>query len=253
MLKNIGGSTLVFLESTGKITLLTIKTIRSIPKVRLAEVFRQMVKLGIDSLPIVLLTIMFTGMVLAIQTSKEFVRFGAGASVGGVVAIAMGRELVPVLAGVVVAGRVGAAIAAEIGSMKVTEQIDALIVMATDPIAYLVLPRFLAIVLMLPLLIILGNAIGSFGGYVVATNYVDISSENYIKSIQAFVAPFDILGGMIKGLFFGGIVAIIGCYKGMGAKQGAEGVGVATTASVVLSIILIFIFNYVLSFLLFVY
>lgn len=253
MLKNIGVSMLEFLEGTGKITMLTVKTIRSIPRVRLAEAFRQMVKLGIDSLPIVLLTIMFTGMVLAIQTAKEFVRFGAGASVGGVVAIAMGRELVPVLAGVVVAGRVGAAIAAEIGSMKVTEQIDALVVMATDPIAYLVSPRFLAIIFMLPLLIVLGNAIGSFGGYIVATNYVDISSESYIKSIQAFVAPFDIIGGMIKGVFFGGIVAIVGCYKGMGAKQGAEGVGVATTASVVLSIILIFVFNYILSFLLFVY
>ena len=127
------------------------------------SIVRQMAKLGADSLPIVMMTILFTGMVFSVQTAKEFVRFGASSSVGGIVAIAMGRELVPVLTGVVVAGRIGAAIAAEIGTMKVTEQIDALKVMATNPTTYLVVPRFLAIVLMMPVLIVFANTIGNIG------------------------------------------------------------------------------------------
>ena len=142
----------------------------------------------------------------------------------------MGRELVPVLTGVVVAGRIGAAIAAEIGTMKVTEQIDALKVMATNPTTYLVVPRFLAIVLMMPVLIVF----------------------TYINSIKMFAEPFDMVGGMLKSAVFGGIIAIVACYKGLGAKQGAEGVGIATTGSVVLSIVLIFITNYFLSILLYV-
>jgi conserved hypothetical integral membrane protein len=238
--------------STGKIVNLFWETCRRLPEANVAETVRQMAKLGTDSLPIVVVTTMCTGMVLAVQTAKEFVRFGAADSVGGIVAIAMGRELAPVLAGVVVAGRIGAAIAAEIGTMKVTEQIDALRVMATNPISYLVVPRFIAIVLMLPILIIFANVVGSIGGWIVATNYADISSYSYIDSIQVFTEPWDLVGGMIKGGFFGAIIAIVGCHKGLGAQQGAEGVGVATTASVVLSIILIFVTNYFLSVILFV-
>ena len=238
--------------STGKIVNLFWETCRRLPEANVAETVRQMAKLGTDSLPIVVVTTMCTGMVLAVQTAKEFVRFGAADSVGGIVAIAMGSELAPVLAGVVVAGRIGAAIAAEIGTMKVTEQIDALRVMATNPISYLVVPRFIAIVLMLPILIIFANVVGSVGGWIVATNYADISSYSYIDSIQVFTEPWDLVGGMIKGGFFGAIIAIVGCHKGLGAQQGAEGVGVATTASVVLSIILIFVTNYFLSVILFV-
>jgi len=238
--------------STGKIVNLFLETCRRLREANVAETVRQMAKLGTDSLPIVVVTTMCTGMVLAVQTAKEFVRFGAANSVGGIVAIAMGRELAPVLAGVVVAGRIGAAIAAEIGTMKVTEQIDALRVMATNPISYLVVPRFIAIVLMLPILIIFANVVGSIGGWIVATNYADISSYSYIDSIQVFTEPWDLVGGMIKGGFFGAIIAIVGCHKGLGAQQGAEGVGVATTASVVLSIILIFVTNYFLSVILFV-
>ena len=238
--------------STGKIVNLFLETCHRLREANVAETVRQMAKLGTDSLPIVVVTTMCTGMVLAVQTAKEFVRFGAADSVGGIVAIAMGRELAPVLAGVVVAGRIGAAIAAEIGTMKVTEQIDALRVMATNPISYLVVPRFIAIVLMLPILIIFANVVGSIGGWIVATNYADISSYSYIDSIQVFTEPWDLVGGMIKGGFFGAIIAIVGCHKGLGAQQGAEGVGVATTASVVLSIILIFVTNYFLSVILFV-
>ena len=143
----------------------------------------------------------------------------------GIVAIAMGRELVPVLAGVVVAGRIGAAIAAELGTMKVTEQIDALRVMATSPVRYLVCPRVLAIALMMPVLIVFGNFIGNAGGYLVAHFYADISSFTYLNSIKTLSEPFDIFGGMIKGVVFGVIISIVGCYKGLHARQGAEGVG----------------------------
>ncbi|HIU63763.1 MAG TPA: ABC transporter permease [Candidatus Avacidaminococcus intestinavium] len=252
MSEQLGSFILDFCGATGRVINLFLATCVRLKETNGRETIRQMARLGADSLPIVLMTIMFTGMVLAVQTSKEFVRFGAAASVGGVVAIAMGRELAPVLTGVVVAGRVGAAIAAEIAAMKVTEQIDALRVMATNPITYLVVPRFVAAVVMLPVLVVFANAIGSFGGWVVATNYADISSFTYINSIKVFMKSFDLVSGMIKGAVFGGIIAIIGCYKGLNAKQGAEGVGVATTAAVVLSIILIFISNYFLSLILFV-
>lgn len=159
------------------------------------ETIRQMSRLGADSLPIVLMTILFTGMVFALQTATEFVRFGAASSVGGIVAIALGRELVPVLTGVVVAGRIGAAIAAELGTMKVTEQIDALKVMATNPITYLVVPRFLAAVLMMPVLIIFANGIGNIGGWVVAHYYAGISNFTYVNSIKVFADIFDVTGG----------------------------------------------------------
>ncbi len=238
--------------STGRIVNLFFDTCARLRHANIRETIRQMARLGADSLPIVLMTIMFTGMVLAMQTAKEFVRFGASSSVGGVVAIAMGRELAPVLTGVVVAGRVGAAIAAEIGTMKVTEQIDALRVMATNPTTYLVVPRFLAAVLMLPILVVFANAIGSIGGWIVATSYAGISSFTYTNSIKVFMEPFDLISGMIKASVFGAIIAIVGCHKGLHTRQGAEGVGISTTAAVVLSIILIFISNYFLSIILFV-
>ena len=256
MLKSIceamGNRILAFCAASGKLTLLLLATLRRLKDANAKEVVRQMALLGADSLPIVMMTILCTGMVFSVQTAKEFVRLGASSSVGGIVAIAMARELVPVLTGVVVAGRIGAAIAAELGTMKVTEQIDALRVMATSPISYLVAPRFIAIALMMPVLIVYSNVVGSVGGWLVATNYADISSYVYLESIKTFAEPWDMIGGMIKGVFFGGIIAIIGCHKGLNAKQGAEGVGLATTASVVLSIILIFISNYFLSVILFV-
>ena len=162
-------------------------------------------------------------------------------------AIAMARELVPVLVGVVVAGRIGAAIAAELGTMKVTEQIDALRVMAANPVSFLVVPRFIAMVLMMPLLVVFANFIGNIGGWIVAHYYAGIGTFTYTNSIKMLAEFYDVFGGMLKSCVFGGIIAIIGCYKGLNAPNGAEGVGLATTASVVLSIILIFIFNYFLS------
>ena len=247
-----GAFILNFCRVTGQMMLLFIDTLKKLKAASIKETLRQMALLGADSLPIVLLTMLCTGMVFSVQTAKEFVALGASNTVGGIVAIAMGRELVPVLTGVVVAGRIGAAIAAELGTMKVTEQIDALRVMATSPVQYLVAPRFLAAALMMPVLIVFGNFIGNAGGYFVAHYYADIGSFTYLNSIKQFCEMFDVAGGMIKGVFFGAIISIVGCFKGLNAEKGAEGVGLATTASVVLSIILIFIADYFLTVLLYV-
>lgn len=247
-----GAFVLNFCQVTGQMMLLFIDTLKKLKHASIRETLRQMALLGADSLPIVLLTMLCTGMVFSVQTAKEFVALGASNTVGGIVAIAMGRELVPVLTGVVVAGRIGAAIAAELGTMKVTEQIDALRVMATSPVQYLVAPRFIAISLMMPMLIVFGNFIGNAGGYFVAHYYADIGSYTYLNSIKRFCEMYDVVGGMIKGVAFGAIISIVGCFKGLHADKGAEGVGLATTASVVLSIILIFIADYFMTVLLYV-
>jgi len=247
LLEQIGASVLRGLEHVGRVVMLCGETLYHLRRSNFKLTVYQMAHLGVDSLPIVLLTILFTGMVLTVQTAHEFIKFGAQSSIGGVVAIAMGRELAPVLTGVVVAGRVGAAITAEIGSMKITEQIDALRVMATNPIAYLVVPRFIACVLMMPVLVVFANVIGTAGGYLVATTYAGLTSYTFLHSIEVFAELNDVVGGLIKSMFFGGIVAIIGCYKGLTTKNGAEGVGRATTGSVVTSIVIIFISNYFLS------
>ena len=256
MLKSIceamGNRILAFCAASGKLTLLLLATLRRLKDANAKEVVRQMALLGADSLPIVMMTILCTGMVFSVQTAKEFVRLGASSSVGGIVAIAMARELVPVLTGVVVAGRIGAAIAAELGTMKVTEQIDALRVMAANPVSYLVVPRFIALVLMMPVLVVFANFIGNIGGWVVAHYYAGIGSFTYENSIRTLAEFYDVFGGMVKSCVFGAIIAIVGCHKGLNAPNGAEGVGLATTASVVLSIILVFITNYFLSIVLYV-
>jgi len=252
ILEKIGSRVLVQLELGGQIVLLAFDTLfhlRRMPNMR--HVLLQMAHLGVDSLPIVLLTLLFTGMVMTVQSAHEFIKYGAQSSVGGVVAVAMGRELAPVMTGVVFAGRVGAAITAEIGTMKVTEQIDALRVMATNPVAYLVVPRLIACVFMLPILVTFGDIIGTVGGYLVATLYAGIGSFTYLHSIKIFAVVNDVTGGLVKSMFFGAIVAIIGCYKGLTTAEGAEGVGKATTSSVVTSMIMIFVSNYFLSLILY--
>lgn len=251
-LEKIGRQVIDVLEHTGQIMLLigqTFMSLRRSPNGR--HVLRQMAHLGVDSLPIVALTMLFTGMVMTVQIAHEFIKYGAQSSVGGVVAIAVGRELSPVLTGVVAAGRVGAAITAEIGSMKVTEQIDALRVMATNPVAYLIVPRLIACVVMLPVLVIFADMIGTVGGYLVATLYAGINSFTFMNSIKVFAVINDVTGGLIKSMFFGAIIAVVGCYKGLTTAEGAEGVGQATTGSVVTSMILIFISNYFLSLILY--
>ncbi|WP_196593097.1 MlaE family ABC transporter permease [Pectinatus sottacetonis] len=251
ILEKIGSVVLKILGTWGGFVILFAQTLtqcKHIPRPR--HVLVQMAHLGVDTLPIVTLTMLFTGMVITLQTATEFIRFGAQSTIGGVVTIAVGRELGPVLTGVVAAGRVGAAITAEISTMKVTEQIDALKVMAANPIKYLVVPRFIACMFMLPLLVVFGDIIGTFGGWIVAS-YYDISSFMYMQSINTFVIAHDFTGGLIKAVVFGAIIAIIGCYYGINAENGAEGVGKATTKSVVDAIIAIFFFNCFLSIILY--
>lgn len=252
IVENIGRQVIRSIENSGRIVILISQVLYHLRRPpRMRHVLQQMVHLGVDSLPIVLLAMLFTGMVITLQTANSFIKYGAQSSVGGVVAISMARELAPVITSVVVAGRVGAAIAAEIGTMKVTEQIDALRVMAVNPIQYLVIPRLIACVIMVPMLVVFADVIGTIGGYLVATLYSGIGSVTYLNSIQGFVEVFDVVGGLIKAMFFGGIIAIIGCYKGLTTEEGAEGVGLSTTAAVVSSMTIIFISNYFLSLLLY--
>ena len=243
----LGRQIFEFLESTGRTAQLLFQTLIQLRRINIRHVIYQMAHLGVDTMPIVFMMIVFTGMVMVWQATPALSRAGAQSTTGGLVALAMFRELGPVLSAVVMAGRVGAAITAEIGSMKVTEQIDALRVMATDPIAYLVVPRFVACILMTPMVVTFANVMGIAGGFMVATTYTDVGPYTFIYSIETFTEFADFTGGLIKSMFFGGIVAIVGCLKGMGAKEGAEGVGQATTSSVVTSIVWIFVMNYFLS------
>lgn len=240
------------LEEFGTIVLLYVETMRQLRhRPRIRHIVSQMSHLGVDSLSIVSLTLLFTGVVFTLQTASQFIRFGAQSTVGAVIAIAIGRELGPVLVGVVCAGRVGSAITAEISTMKVTEQIDALRVMAVNPVDYLIVPRMLACMVVVPLLTVFGDIIGILGGWAVAVYYSGISSYLYISSIDRFCDVFDITGGMIKAVFFGNVIAVLGCYYGLHSPDGAEGVGKATTRTVVASIIVIFLLNAVLTFILF--
>lgn len=247
-LEIIGASVLELLYFIGDVMLLFIGAVKQMPvKIRLRHVIHQMSHLGVDTLPIVSLTMMFTGMVMTLQVANEFIKMGAESTVGGIIAIAIGRELGPVLVGVVAAGRVGSAMTAEISTMKVTEQIDALRVMGTNPLGYLVVPRMLACMIMVPLLTVYGDVIGVVGGWGVAKYYAGISSYVYVTSIPEYAVLNDLTGGLVKAVVFGVVIAVLGCYYGMKAPEGAEGVGKATTRSVVSAIVVIFMLNVLLS------
>ena len=236
----------------GTVVLLYASIVRQFKgKIRWRSIVSQMSHLGVDSLTIVSLTLLFTGVVITLQTAAKFIEFGAQSTIGGVVAMAIGRELGPVLVGVVCAGRVGAAITAEIATMKVTEQIDALRVMAVNPEGYLILPRMIACMVVVPILTVFGDIIGVAGGWATAVYYSDISSYTFMNGIHTFVEVFDLTGGMVKAVFFGNVIAVLGCYYGLTCPEGAEGVGRATTRTVVTSIIVIFMLNAVLTFILF--
>lgn len=215
------------------------------------ELLRQMVKVGIDSLPVVLLTAMFTGMVLALQTFTVLRRFNAESFVGSLVSLSMVRELSAVLTGLIVAGRAGSAMGAELGTMRVTEQIDALEVMATEPVHYLVVPRVWAATAMLPLLVIIGNAIGIFGGYLVSVVLMGANPVSYLDNTFRFMDLNDFFSGVIKAAVFGHLLALVGCQKGFYTTGGAEGVGRATTSAVVTASIAILIADFFLTKLLF--
>lgn len=220
-------------------------------KINRRNTLEQMAVVGPDSLAIALVTAGFVGMVFTIQVSREFINFGAGRAVGGVLAIALTRELAPVLTAVVIAGRVGSAFAAEIGTMQVTEQIDALYVLKTDPIEYLVVPRLLASCLMLPILTILSLLTGLAGGLLVATSLYGISQLVFLDSAQDFLGIWDLISAMIKSMVFGGLIAIIGCSWGLTTTGGAKGVGQSTTTAVVTALLAIFISNFFLSWVMF--
>jgi len=211
----------------------------------------QMALVGPASLLIALTTAAFVGMVFTIQVAREFLSLGAGSAVGGVLALALGRELAPVLTAVVLAGRVGSAFAAELGTMQVTEQVDALYVLKTDPIDYLVIPRVIACCLMLPILTVFSLLTGLAGGWLIATNLYGIPQSVFLDSIQSFLGLWDLFSAPIKGFFFGALIAVIGCSWGLTTTGGAKGVGQSTTTAVVTSLLAIFISNFFLSWLMF--
>ena len=251
-LEALGGFVLRRFESFGTIVLLYAETMRQLThRPRMRHILAQMSHLGVDSLAIVCLTLLFTGVVLTLQMAHEFIKYGAQSTIGAVIAIAIGRELGPVLVGVVCAGRVGAAITAEISTMKVTEQIDALRVMAVNPVDYLIVPRMIACMIVVPILTVFGDFIGVLGGWVVAVYYSGISSYLFTNSLHMYVDAYDLTGGLIKAIFFGNVIAVRGCYYGLHSPAGAEGVGHATTRTVVASIIVIFILNALLTLILF--
>ena len=215
------------------------------PKV--AKTFAQMNRIGVESLTIIILTGLFTGMVLALQTYIGFQRVGGEQLIGAVVALGIIRELGPVLTGLMVTGRAGSAITAEIGSMVITEQIDALKTLRINTFQYLVIPRILASTVILPFLTVFSMIFGIIGGYIVCVHVLELSHEDYESSIRNYVELADIRGGLIKAAFFGFILSAVGTYKGMGTSGGARGVGMATTQSVVAGSILILIANYFLT------
>jgi len=215
------------------------------------EWLRQMVRLGIDSIPVVVLTSLFTGAVLALQTYIGFRRVHAENFVGSVVALAMLRELAPVLVALMVTGRVGSSMAAEIGTMRVTEQLDALQALATEPVQYLFVPRVIAGLVMLPLLTILGDALGIYGGYLVAVKLMDANPVIYQQNTFQFLSMNDLWSGVIKSAFFGLILTLTGCVRGYYTSGGAEGVGRSTTAAVVEASLIILLADFFLTKLLF--
>ena len=199
------------------------------------------------SLPVVSLTAVFTGMVLALQSYSGFSRFGAESAIANVVVLSITRELGPVLAGLMVSGRIGAAFAAEIGTMRVTDQVDALTTLSTNPMKYLVAPRLLAGTLAMPLLVVVADILGVMGGWIIGTAKLGFGSASYLSATLNFLQPMDVISGLAKAAVFGFIVTLMGCYHGYNSKGGAQGVGAATTAAVVSSSILILALDYVLT------
>jgi phospholipid/cholesterol/gamma-HCH transport system permease protein len=245
----IGRIFLGFLSAIGDLTLFAARAIVhgvSGPYYPRA-IWRQMVDIGYYSLPVVGLTAIFTGMVLALQSYTGFSRFEAESAVATIVVLSMTRELGPVLAGLMVAGRVGASMAAEIGTMRVTEQIDALTTLSTDPFKYLVWPRLIAGLLMLPLLVIVADIIGVFGGYIVGIYKLGFGPYEYVDNTFEFLETEDVVSGLVKAAVFGFLVALMGCYQGYHSEGGAQGVGAATTKAVVSASILILTANYVVT------
>jgi phospholipid/cholesterol/gamma-HCH transport system permease protein len=249
ILEGIGSILTRTLEELGRFVNLLFRTaawaVR--PPYDVAELVKQMVRVGVDSIPVVFLTGLFTGMVIALQTYTGFARFHAESFVGSVVALSITRELAPVLAALMVTGRVGSAMAAELGTMRVTEQIDALVALATEPVQYLVVPRVVAATIMMPLLVVMADAVGIGGGYVVAVDLLGANPVTYVHNSFQFLDMNDLSSGIIKAAFFGLIFSLIGCQKGYYTEGGAEGVGIATTRAVVAGSLAILIADFFLT------
>ena len=245
----IGRVFLGFLASTGRLAIFAGVSVSHIfrPPFYPRLLLRQIIEIGYYSLPVVGLTAVFTGMVLALQSYTGFARFNAEGAVATVVVLSITRELAPVLTGLMVAGRIGAALAAEIGTMRVTEQIDALSTLATNPYKYLIAPRLLAALIMLPCCVLIADIIGVYGGYLVAVHKLDFNPAVYLKNSWQFLELVDVISGLVKAGVFGFLIALMGCYHGFYSKGGAQGVGSATTNAVVSASILILGFNYLIT------
>jgi phospholipid/cholesterol/gamma-HCH transport system permease protein len=252
-LASIGRVFISFLGATGRLTHFSLTALSHCvrPPFYFRLFLRQIVDIGYYSLPVVGLTAIFTGMVLALQTHTGFSRFSAQGAVATVVLLSMTRELGPVIAALMVAGRIGAAIAAEIGTMRVTDQIDALATLSTNPFKYLVVPRLLAGVVTLPMLVLVADIIGVFGGFLVSTYKLGFNAAGYLGQTADNLRSDDVVSGLIKAGVFGFIVAIMGCYHGYHSRGGAQGVGAATTYAVVSASIMVLLVDYILTSVLF--
>ncbi len=248
-LSAIGRTTLTFMGAAGRLALFTLTALMHCvrPPFYFRHIGRQMVEIGYYSLPVVGLTAVFTGMVLALQSYSGFSRFSAESAIATVVVLSITRELGPVLASLMVAGRIGAAMAAELGTMRVTEQVDALTTLSTNPYKYLVVPRLIAGTTMLPLLVLVADIIGVFGGYLVAVYRLGFNASTYINNSWQYLERMDVISGLVKAAVFGFIISLMGCYHGYNSRGGAQGVGAATTNAVVSASMLILVLNYLLT------
>ncbi len=248
-LQAIGHGVLALFGAIGRLSLFALEATSHCarPPFYPRLLLRQMVEIGFYSLPVVGLTGLFAGMVLALQSYTGFSRFSAESTIPTVVVLSITRELGPVLAGLMVAGRVGAAMAAEIGTMRVTEQIDALTTLSTNPHKYLIVPRLVAGFLMLPFLVIVTDIIGVGGGYLVSVFKLGFNPDAYINNTLEYLEVMDVASGVVKAAVFGYLIALMGCYHGFYSKGGAQGVGKATTNAVVTGAILVLIFNYLIT------
>lgn len=245
----IGRVFINFFEAAGRLGSFTLKVMYSCitPPFYFKQLLLQFLEVGFYSLPVVALTTTFAGMVIALQTYTGFARVSAEGAVSMVVWIAVTRELAPVMAGLMVAGRIGASMAAELGTMRVTEQIDALSTLSTNPFKYLISPRVVAGLLMLPILVLIGDVLGICGGYLIGVYKLDFNATSYLVNTWNFMQPMDVISGLVKAAVFGFIITLMGCYNGFYSKGGAQGVGAATTNAVVSSSILILVFNYIIT------
>jgi len=246
---NLGSSVMRTVEEAGSVLLMFIDVLKWMvkPPLKLDLIIKQMEFVGVKSLLVVVLTGTFTGMVMALQGYYGFRMFNAESMVGSTVALGITRELGPVLTAIMVTARAGSAMAAELGTMRVTEQIDAYYVMSANPVKYLIVPRIVAAVLMLPLLTIVADFVGILGGYFVGVPILHINAGAFMKNIVTIVSLDDIYNGLIKSAFFGLILSVAGCYKGFTMTGGAEGVGKATTEAVVLASVSILVCDYFLT------